>query len=326
MKGKLEFEKIVKRRTELDMKQSELAEAANVSINIVRSVEIGRSESSVEALSKICEVLGLNLSDIYNPDFKNTKIVSFVNNKGGVGKTSLCAAIGCILAEQGHKVLFIDFDMQMNLTRSLGVEKQDKHLGMAIDKEHDLTSYIYQTKYENVDIIVSDPSMAVIDMQLFTKINRESIVKFGLKNILDRGIYDFIICDTNPVLGILNYNVLNVTNYVVIPIELEIFSIYGLDTLINYIDNVKKNNEKLKIAGIVVNKYDLREKTITESCESVVTSLFGDKVFKTRIGVDTKLKQSQFDSEPVIYAQKNSRISRQYRELTKELISVVNEK
>jgi chromosome partitioning protein len=209
---------------------------------------------------------------------------------------------------------------------SFGLGKSAKHLGIAIEKEDDLLEYIQKTEYKNIDFIVSDLSMSTTEMLLFTKIERESVLKHMLKNVIKKGIYDFIFFDTNPVLGILNYNVLNVSNYVIIPIELSIFAIDGLDTLVKYINSIKKTNDQLEIAGIVINKYDLREKKITETCEEIVRTIFDKKIFDTKIGTDTKIKQAQLESVPVLCIDSKSRIAKQYRDLAKEVIKVVSKR
>ena len=326
MKGKIYFDKIVKRRIEMDITQKEVAERIGVSLSVIKALETERSNSSTETLEKLAELLDLNIDEIYNPEYRETKIISIINNKGGVGKTSVCNSLSYALSEMNYKVLCIDADMQMNLTHSFGLEKSPKNLGIAIEREDNLLNYIQKTKYENIDFIVSDLSMSTTEMLLFTKIERESVLKHMLKDVINNGLYDFIIFDTNPVLGILNYNVLNVSEYVIIPIELGIFAIDGLDTLIKYINSIKKTNEKLTIAGIVINKYDLREKKITETCEDIVTEIFRDKVFNTRISVDTKIKQAQLESVPVMHLGSNIRIVKQYMDLAKEVIKVVSNK
>lgn len=326
MKGKIYFDKIHERRIEMDITQKEIAEKIDVSISVIKALETGRSDSSLETLQKIADVLGLSVDEIYNPEYRDTKVISIVNNKGGVGKTSVCSSLAYALSEMDCKILCIDADMQMNLTHSLGLQKSAKHLGIGIEKEDDLLDYIQKTEYKNIDFIVSDLAMSTTEMLLFTKIERESVLKHMLKNIINKGIYDFIIFDTNPVLGILNYNVLNVSNYVIIPIELSIFAIDGLDTLVKYINSIKKTNENLEIAGIVINKYDLREKKITETCDEIVKTIFGKKIFETRISVDTKIKQAQLESIPVLCVDTTSRIAKQYRELAKEVLKVVNKK
>ena len=323
MKGKIFFEKLNKRRMELDIKQKEIAEETGVSISIIKALETGRSDTSIENLEKIAKFLSLELNDIYDPEYRETRVISVVNNKGGVGKTSVCGSLAYALAEMDYKILCVDADMQMNLTRSLGLGKSEKHLGIAIDREDDLTGYIQKTQYDNVDFIVSDISMSATEMLLFTKIERECILKHIFKNIIKNGLYDFIIFDTNPVLGILNYNVLNTCDYVIIPIELSMFAIDGLDTLTKYISSIKKTNERLEIAGIIINKYDLREKKITEACEDIVKQIFGSKVFETKISTDTKIKHAQFENIPVLCLDKYSRIAKQYRELAKEVLKIV---
>lgn len=326
MKGRIYFEKIHQRRVDLDITQKEISERTGVSLSVIKALETGRSDSTIDTLEKIAAELGFSIDEIYNPEYRDTRVISVVNNKGGVGKTSVCGSLAYALSEMNYKVLCIDADMQMNLTHSFGLSKSPNHLGMGIEKEDDLINYIQKTDYANIDFIVSDLAMSTTEMLLFTKIERESILKHMLKNVISQGIYDYIIFDTNPVLGILNYNVLNVSHYVIIPIELSIFAIDGLDTLVKYIKSIKKTNEKLEIAGIVINKYDLREKKITETCEEIVKEIFGDKIFPTRVGVDTRIKQAQLENTPVLFSDSTSRIAKQFRDLAKEVAKVVNKR
>lgn len=323
MKGKIFFEIIKNKRIDLDITQKDLAQKINVPVSTLKALETGRSLTNMETLQKICVELDLNLSDIYIPNFRAAKIISIINNKGGVGKTSVTASLSVALAEKGYKVLAIDGDAQMNLTHSFGLENSKYNLGVALKNEDDILNYIQNTNYENIDFIVSDLSMSAIEMILFTKVQRESIFKNLMKNIIDKGLYDFILIDTNPTLGILNYNIINATDYIIIPITLDIFSVEGLDTLIDYIDTVKKTNSSLQIAGIVINKYDLRKKQISRSCEKIVTSVFGDKIFKTKIGIDTEIEKAQLENVPVLIQAKNSRISKQYRSLVEEVLKYV---
>lgn len=336
-RAKLNYEKIARKRFEIDMTQKELAEKADLSVSTIKMIETGRTDTTYENIEKIAKVLDLNISDIYIPNYRDTKVISIVNNKGGVGKTSICGNIAYAISEMDYKVLLIDADMQQNLTQSFNMEdtEDDKHLGNAIrnsdiliPNNSEMLNYIKKTNFENIDFIVSDISMSSIEMELSLKIQRETILKGLLKGIIEKGIYDFILIDTNPVLGMLNYNVLNASDFVLIPIELSKFAINGLDVLLSYIESVKITNPILKVAGVIINKYDLREKEITTTCEDIVMKVFNDEVniFNTRMGVDTSLKKSQLRNCPVLVTEKTSRISKQFRELSKEVLKVVETK
>ena len=123
---------------------------------------------------------------------KRTKTIAFANNKGGSGKTTTCANVGYSLSTLGRKVLLIDGDMQMNLSLSFFTDEEvlefaasDRNLYYAIKKQEDLTDYIIHTKYENLDLIPSSTLMSSVEYELFTKWQREFILKKGLKTIDD---------------------------------------------------------------------------------------------------------------------------------------------
>lgn len=323
MKGKVNYEKIKDRRNEIDMTQKELADATEINLSLIKAIETGRSDTSYENIEKIASVLNIDSSEIFLKDFKETKIISIANNKGGSGKTTVTGCIGYSLSQMGYKVLLIDADMQMNLTYSFALERnEEKNIFNAIKEEENLLEYIISTEHENIDFIISDFNMATIEMLLFTKMQRESIFRQIVDPVVKKGIYDYIIIDTNPTLGILNFNILNASDYVIIPVELSRFGIEGLDILLNFFKDVKKINNNLKIAGVLLNKVDLRE-SITKEANEVIKEIFGDIIFNTYISTDTKIKKSQWESVPLNIFDSNSRAAKQYKELSREVIKIV---
>ena len=135
-----------------------------------------------------------------------TRVICFANNKGGSGKSTTCSNVGYGLTQLGRKVLLIDGDMQLNLSLSLfdedtvlGFAQGEKNLYEGIRRQDDLKDYIVHTEYENLDLIPSSTLMSSIEYELFTKWQREYILKKGLKSILDPGAYDYILIDTPPV-------------------------------------------------------------------------------------------------------------------------------
>lgn len=324
------YRKIAEYRNKNNLTQEELSALSAVSLSNIKAIETGRVAGAKNDLSSIAKVLNVDLGEIYNSNFRDTKVVSIVNNKGGVGKTSICGSLAFALSEMNYKILLIDADMQSNLTHSYGLECTDKNLGEAfknsdilLKNEEGLTNYIEKTQYENIDFIVSNSSMASIEMELNMKFQRENLMKYLIDPIIKNGEYDLIIIDTNPVLGMLNYSIINSSNYVIIPTELSAFALDGLDTLLSYIETIRISNSSLQIAGIVINKYDLREKNVTDTCMDIIKQVFGDKTFQTKIGIDTKLKKAQLRNSPVLCTDTNSRISKQFRSLAKEVSKVI---
>ena len=152
---------------------------------------------------------------------KKTKVIAFANNKGGSGKTTSCANIGYSLSVLGKKVLLIDGDMQMNLSLSFFGEEQvlefatgEKNLYHAIKKQEDLTDYVVSTQYDNLDLIPSTSLMSNMEYELFTKWQRELILKKCLKQIYEADKYDYILIDAPPTLGGWVMNILCAADFV----------------------------------------------------------------------------------------------------------------
>ena len=166
--------------------------------------------------------------------------------------------------------------------------------------------------------------LSAIDMQLVNKNFKETLVKRLLEDVVENNIYDFIIIDTCPFLGLLNYNILVASDYVMIPVELSAFGVEGLEPLSNFIQEVKIYNKSLEILGIVETKVDNRE-SITLETRELLRELFADKILKTSIPVDINIKKSQFQGVPVCNFDKNSRASVAYNELSQEIIEKIKE-
>lgn len=325
MSGKLISEKIKQRRTEIDFTQQDLANEAGLNVSIIKAIETGRSETSYENVVKIAEALGVEVSSIYLEDFRDTKVITIANNKGGSGKSTAVSNLSYSLTEinKGVKILQIDSDMQMNLSYSYGIERDvEKNLNVALIKEESLENYIKKTSYNNIDIVISDFDMATIEMTLFTKTLRESVFKRILQPVVEKGLYDYIILDTNPTLGMLNFNILNASDYVFIPVEMSAFGILGLEVVTKFIKQVQNINTNLQLGGVLRTKVDKRE-NVTKDADELLKDVFGDKILNTYISVDTNVKKAQWNSIPLNIYNQGSRATEQYRELAKEVIKIV---
>ncbi|MEN1761734.1 AAA family ATPase [Anoxynatronum sibiricum] len=324
MKSRVLNEVLRKRRLDVDFTQQDLSSMSGVNISIIKALETGRSDTTYENISKLCEALKIPISEVYLEDFRETKVITVANNKGGSGKTSVVASLGYCLSEiNENRVLLIDGDMQMNLSYSYNVERNDRlNLYEAIIQESPLTEYIVNTEFQNIDIIISDFNMATIEMILFTKTLRETIFKRILQPVIDMGTYDYIIIDTNPTLGILNFNILNASDYIIVPVEMSAFGILGLEILTKFIRQAQDINQNLAIAGVLRTKVDKRE-LITTEAENVLIDVFGNKIFDTYIPIDTNVKKSQWEQIPLNVFSENSRANKQYQNLAKEVSRIV---
>lgn len=315
---KIEYEKIKLARIAADITQKELSHQSGVDQFIIKTLESGGGADKAD-VAAICNVLDLDLDEIYRETFRNTKIISVVNNKGGCGKTSVCGSLAYVLAEQSYRVLLIDTDSQRNLTSSYGISKQKKHFGMAIEREESLLDYIVNTEYENIDFIVADVSMGTMDMMMFTKMHRENLVRQSIIPVVEAGIYDFILIDTNPNLSLLNFNVVNASDYILIPVQMASFDVEGIGTVIDFIRGIQKFNHNVKILGIIINKYDLRTRSITEAAENELKTAYGDLIFPTYLRTDVKIQNAQWENRP-IFTRGSSRLGNEYREIAKDIL------
>jgi chromosome partitioning protein len=182
-------------------------------------------------------------------------IISLLNHKGGVGKTTSAINIGAGLAELGKKVLLIDLDPQANLTLSLGVPRHPNTIYEAIRGEAPMVPY--QVK-ENLDVVISTLDLSGAEMELINEAGREFILRELFDPIRDN--YDYIIIDCPPSLGLLTLNALTSSDQVYIPLQTEFLAMQGLAKIKQIIQKVKlRLNKKLEIGGVIATMYDHRK-------------------------------------------------------------------
>ena len=256
---------------------------------------------------------------------KETKVIAFANNKGGSGKSTTCSNVGYGLGVLGKKVLLIDGDMQLNLSLSFFEEDEvlemaqgEKNLYCAIKKQEDLSDYIRKTQYENVDLIPSSTLMSGIEYELFTKWQREFILKKCLQNIKTAGIYDYILIDAPPTLGGWVMNIMCASDYLIIPVEASPWGLFGLANMFEFVQTVKGIAPELEVMGIAITKVDERKNYFKQTLETL-SELEDTYVFKNYIRVDSSIEWAQDNSKPVVAFKKSSRSAKEYMELAKEV-------
>ncbi len=259
-----------------------------------------------------------------------TKVIAFANNKGGSGKTTTCSNVGCALAMQGKKVLLIDGDMQLNLTisffdeeRALGFAKDGKNIYTAVKNEQDLSDFIVETGYENLDIVPSTPLMSSIEFDLFAKWQRELVLKKCLAPVCARGYYDYILIDAPPTLGGWVMNVMCAADFIIIPVEASPWGLFGLANIFEFCGHVKNISPNLEILGIAITKADERKNYLKQTIETL-NETEGVNLFKTYIHVDSAIEWAQDNSQPVVAYKKNSRSANEYMQLAKEIMEHAN--
>ena len=257
-----------------------------------------------------------------------TITICFTNNKGGSGKTTTCSNLGAAMAQAGKKVLLIDGDMQLNLSLAFFPEnwvleqaKGEKNLYCAIGKQEELSGYVVHTPYENLDLIPSSTLMSSIEYELFTKWQREFILRKCIQKIKDAGNYDYILIDAPPTLGGWVMNILCASDRVIIPVEASPWGMFGLANMFEFLNEVKQITPELEVAGIAVTKVDTRKSYYKQTMETLY-ELEDIHVFEQIIRVDSSVEWSQDNSIPVVEYKKSSRSAREYTRLGEEVMEL----
>lgn len=254
-----------------------------------------------------------------------TKTICFCNNKGGSGKSTCCSNIGYALSEMGCRVLMIDGDMQLNLSlsffeesRVLEMAKGRKNLYYAVREQEDLTDYCVQTPYENLDLIPSSTLMSSVEYELFTKWQREYILKKALKNIKESEKYDYILIDAPPTLGGWVMNIMCASDFMIIPVEASPWGLFGLANMFEFLQSTAEIAPDLKVLGIAISKVDERKNYFHQTLDTL-HELKDVRVFDAHIHVDSSVEWAQDSSQPVLVYKKSSRSAKEFTALAKEV-------
>ena len=242
-------------------------------------------------------------------------IISLLNHKGGVGKTTSAINIGAGLVELGRKVLLIDLDPQANLTLSLGIPRQKNTIYEAIRGESELVPY---TVKEGMDVITSSLDLSGAEMELINEAGREYILRELFDPVLEE--YDYIIVDCPPSLGLLTLNALTCSDHVYIPLQTEFLALQGLTKIKQVIDKVRfRLNKKLQIGGVIATMYDSR-KVLNRDVVDTIHKYFGKKVFDTYIRDNVALAEAPAQRQDIFSYNKNSNGAKDYLSLCQEII------
>ena len=251
------------------------------------------------------------------------RIVSFSNQKGGVGKTTTCVNMSAYLASFGKKVLLIDLDPQGNASSGLGVQKEavrKSSYDLLCEESIKPDDICLPTDVPNLFVIPSNIDLAGAEVELVTTPNREYVLSNSIKAIAEE--YDFITIDCPPSLGLLTLNALVASDAVIIPIQCEFYALEGLSQLINTIKLVTKHrNPHLEIDGVVITMYDNRA-TISKQIYQEISKFFGKKLFSHVIPRNIRLSEAPSHGVPVLKYDPNCAGGKAYRRLTKEYLNI----
>lgn len=247
------------------------------------------------------------------------KVFVFVNQKGGVGKTTSAINIGAYLALADKKVLLVDFDSQGNMSSGVGVSKDKPTIYELMAGQATPEQVIKHTKVRNLDVISASIDLSGAAVELVDQEDRE----FYLKETLDpiRPLYDYILIDCPPSLGILTLNGLVAADAVFVPMQCEYFALEGITLLLQNVKRVQNTlNKQLVIGGIFFTMYDSRTR-LAQDVVMQVKSYFKDVVFNTIIPRNVRLSEAPSHGEPICLYDPACVGAKSYEKLAEEVIS-----
>ena len=257
------------------------------------------------------------------------KIISIINQKGGVGKTTTVINLASALSQQGKKILVIDLDPQGNATTGLGLsnsEQSDQTIYGILNGTTSISNVIKKTGFKNLDLITSNVDLSGLEVETAGDSDRAFILKTKLAAYLnDSGAsYDYVLIDCPPSLSLLTIMALVCSNSLLVPLQTEFFALEGLTQLMKTIERIKVNlNPELKIQGILLTMYDRRNK-LSSQVEQEARDYFKEKVYQTVIPRNVRLSEAPSHGVPVLIYDKSCPGSRSYYSFTDEFMSQEN--
>lgn len=250
-------------------------------------------------------------------------IITFANQKGGVGKTTSAVNIAACTASLGYRVLLCDLDPQGNSTSGVGISKKGLKYSTydALVGECDPKLCIQRTAYPNLSVMPATIDLAGAEIELLSMDERE----YSFRRVTEAvgADYDFIFTDCPPSLGMLTINALSASDGIVIPMQCEYYSLEGLSQLMISIKKVKQlYNKSLTITGILITMYNGRLNLSAQVLDEL-KRYYADKLFKTPVARSVKLSEAPSFGEPILYHDKYSKGSLAYMEIAKELVARV---
>lgn len=245
------------------------------------------------------------------------KIIAFINQKGGVGKTTTTASVAAAMANLGLKTLAIDLDAQCNLTTSLGIAEANANIynmlkGQLQFKPTELN--------EHLAVLPSSVDLSAFELEMSAEPGKEYLLSELLKPVSN--FYDYILLDCSPNLGLVSVNALTAADFFIIPLLPHHLSIQGLTKLLEIADKVKKRlNAKLEMGGIVLTQYN-NHKVLHKDIAQVIKDHFGEKLFNSTIRENISLAEAPSSGTNIFEYAPKSNGAEDYLNLTKEIIKL----
>lgn len=247
------------------------------------------------------------------------KVISIANQKGGVGKTTTSINLSTFLAQKGKRVLLIDADPQGNATSGLGAEK-DVELSLydVLVGETEIEDTLEKTTVKNLFVCPSNINLAGAEVELVSMMSREQRLKEKMDVIKD--IFDYVVIDCPPSLGLITLNAFTASDSVLIPVQCEYYALEGLGQLLNTVNLVKKHlNKNLQIEGALLTMYDIRT-NLSNQVVKEVKKYFEDRVYKTVIPRNVRLSEAPSYGMPITEYDPRSKGAKSYEKFTKEFL------
>jgi chromosome partitioning protein len=247
-----------------------------------------------------------------------SKVIAVLNQKGGVGKTTSTINIAAAIAREGKTVLVVDLDPQANATSGLGMQRTEveKSIYEVLVSGVAASEAIKETRIEGLYILPAKTTLAAAEQELVSVLSRESV----LKQALGKMVFDYVLIDCPPSLGLLSINALTVAGSVLIPVQTEFYALEGLSLLMQTIQRVQAGlNPDLKLLGVVMTMVDTRN-SLTVQVIAEVKKYFGEYVFQTYIPRNVRLAEAPSFGKTVFEHDKWSKGARAYKSLAKEIM------
>ncbi|MFW6229902.1 MAG: ParA family protein [Bacillota bacterium] len=248
------------------------------------------------------------------------KKLAIVNQKGGVGKSTTAINLGAALAEKGLKVLIVDIDPQGNASSGLGIDKTEVEYSIydLLLEDVDFSDVIISVAESGLDIIPANIDLAGAEIELVSQISRESRLDKALQG--DTDIYDYILIDCPPSLGLLTLNALTAADGVIVPIQCEYYALEGLGQLLETIKLVQNNlNSKLELEGVLLTMYDSRT-NLSDQVADEVKKHFSNEIYQTVIPRNVRLSEAPSFGQSIINYDNRSSGAKAYRKLAQEVL------